>query len=115
MADTAYEGITIKTNNVPRELLMWHELTDKEREGLDYIKVPDERGTDFFRYKGQIYDVHEFMTTSTLPDEHPWRKWQGYQTDSFFSGIVIRYPFDPTCGRDGSYDYDHIIVGISLS
>lgn len=109
MADTAYSEMTIKTNNIPRELLSWHELTAKEKEELDYVD-PEFRGLDFFRYKGNIYDTEEFMATRGLPENSPLRQWHGYKSDSYFSGVLIRHPFDPTCGRDGSYDYDHIIV-----
>jgi hypothetical protein len=106
--------ITIKTNHTPRELLMWHELTDAERATLDYVN-PEERGTDFFRYRGEVYDMCEFSTTRTLPTDHPLKRWDGFQSDSYFSAVVIRHPFDPTCGRNGSFDYERVIVGLMLS
>ena len=94
--------LRIITNNQPRDLLMWHELTDAERKELDYITNPEDRGTDFFRYKGWIYDVGEFE----LPGDH-FPGWDGYHGDSFFSGILIRYPREEW----GALDTEHIIVG----
>ena len=94
--------LTITTNNVPRDLLYWHELSDAERLELDYIDNGDERGADFFRYRGSIYDLHEFSRIERAPSSHPFSLtvWEdndpllafdGYQSDSFFSGIAIRY------------------------
>lgn len=86
---------TIKTNNVPRLLLDACELTAKERADFDYLDwsaIDD--GSDsatFIRYRGVTYDLGEFMTTSGMPDFSPIKRWDGYHSDSFFSGILIKY------------------------
>lgn len=97
--------ITIRTNNVPRFTIDAWEFTEKDRKEFDYLdwKGIDE-GTDsatFFRYKGQLYDMNEFMRCNNLPADNPLSKWHGYYADSFFSGIVIKFP---------DKDYDSIIV-----
>ena len=88
MADT----MTIRTNNRPRFTLDWYDLTSKEQEELDYIN-PEEGGT-FFRYKGNIYDLGEFMRIDKRVAPHPqregWEEWDGYASDSFFSGTLVR-------------------------
>lgn len=90
----------IKTNHQYRDILHSHDLTARELADFDYIEDLD--SASFFRYKGQVYDLGEFMridrTRECLPDgfEH----WHGYQSDSFFSGLLVRY----------SSDYEQILV-----
>jgi hypothetical protein len=86
-------NITIKTNNVPRNLIYGYQLTAKERKEFDYISDEDIVTRDFFRYKGRIYDIQEFMRIDNHSDSG-MRQWQGYHSDSFFSGILIKYVND---------------------
>jgi hypothetical protein len=81
--------LKIKTNNVPREVICGIELTNKERKEFDYIKDEDFDCHSFFRYKGQVYDLNEFMRTG--PGEIHDAGWQGYASDSYFSGTIIKY------------------------
>jgi hypothetical protein len=95
--------LRIITNNVPRLVIDGYELSDAERAEFDYIDFENGDPT-FFRYLGRLYDIGEFSTTSTLPEFSPLRKWDGYLSDSFFSGLVIRF----------SDDFDHVVVGAFL-
>lgn len=95
----------IKTNNQPRPVLYWYDLTDKERAELDYIDTETARD-DFrgFRYKGAVYDLGEFSvirtreqqarslhhTAHTAEDGSPLAAWHAIQTDSYFSGVLVR-------------------------
>ena len=94
----------IVTNNVPRDLLSAHELDPALREKeFDYISEGEwfeDCHNRFFQYKGVWYDVNEFSVNTTHP-QLPLDKWDGIQTDSFFSGIVIKY-----CD-----DFEGVIVG----
>jgi hypothetical protein len=92
--------VKVITNNAPRNLVYGYELTAKERAEFDYIKSDEIDTHDFFRYRGNVYDPHEFMCA---PDD--MKPWQGYQGDSYFSGIVIRY----------TEDNESIIVGTYIS
>jgi hypothetical protein len=98
----------ITTNHVPRLVIDAYQLTAKEREQFDYLDWPaidDGRSSaEFFRYRGQLYDLGEFTTTFALPVSSPFHGWDGYMTDSFFSGLVVKYV-------DG---YEHVIVGMWL-
>ena len=95
-------AIKISTNNQPRDIVDAWELSADEREEFDYLDWPAiESGNDsaqFFRYRGQVYDLGEFMTTSGMDE---LKHWHGYASDSYFSGIVVRY-----CD-----DYERVIVG----
>ncbi len=92
----------IKTNNQPRDILSWYDLTPAERKEFDYLK---EGEGSFFRYKNQVYDLGEFMLMAASIAPHPqregWENWQGYASDSYFSGLLVRY----------TSDCDQVIVG----
>lgn len=99
--------VKVTTNNVPRDVLYWYELTPAERGGFEYYTDTDTRRAEFqaFRYRGEVYDLGDFMSTSdrTLSSRTPdvFDGWDGYQPDSFFSGIVVRYV----------ENYEAVIVG----
>jgi len=90
--------IAIHTNNVPRPVLYGYELTVAERAELDYLSDEEISERNFARYRGNIHDIGDFVTTSPgpwnfgLPSE--FEGWDGYQSDSFFSGILVRYVDD---------------------
>lgn len=98
----------IVTNHNRRRILDASDLTVKEAEWFDYLDWDKlEKGEDsasFFRYRGNVYDLGEFQR---VPNYEHFQQWDGYQSDSFFSGIVVKYysdrNFDP-------YD-DFVIVG----
>lgn len=97
--------MSVTTNHVPRPVIEAYELSLKEREEFDYLDwEAAEKGNasyQFFRYKGQVYDLGEFTTTWSLPVTSPFAGWDGYITDSFFSGIVVKF----------SNDYEYVVVG----
>lgn len=96
--------LTVITNNQSRLLLNWNELTDKEKSEFDYLKTEDRQAeASFFRYRGWVYDVSEFTSTVNVG---PLASWHGYASDTFFSGVCIRWLIE-----DGCYDYDRLIVG----
>jgi len=79
--------LTIKTNYVPRDLIYGFELSETELAEFDYLEEPE--NAEFFRYRGQVYDLGEFMR---VPDNVPeFGDWQGYASDTFFSGVLIKY------------------------
>ena len=78
--------LTIKTNHVPRTIEQGFELSPNELAEFDYLE--DAENAQFFRYKGAVYDLGEFFHTRSTRFE---QFWDGYQSDSFFSGLLIRY------------------------
>lgn len=103
-AITPSNKITVRTNNVPRDILYAHELTPAEREDFDYLDWDAlERGEDsasFFRFKGQVYDLGEFQVVSDFMNT-TFPRWDGYQSDSYFSGTLVRYVDD----------FERVVVG----
>ena len=99
--------LTIRTNNHWRSPVYGYELTDKERAEFDYIPAEELDSRDFLRYRGWVYDPSEFMRTpqneSARQELNELSNWHGYQSDSFFSGIVVRYSDDCEQYQIGTY------------
>ena len=91
--------LKIYTNNKPRPLFYGYELTPRERENFDYYDQDEIESISFFRYKGEVYDLGEFMR---LDKNSPFLGWHGYLSDSFFSGILVKFCDD---------DIEMIVVG----
>lgn len=107
--------LTIKTNYNFRPLLSGYELTPDELREFDYIDNPLEEFNRFFRYRGQLYDCNEFVRivkrseyngnfSHSVDENSPLLYWDGIQTDSFFSGIVIKF----------DENYENVRVGLAL-
>lgn len=82
----------IRTNNIPREIINGWELSDEERKEFDYLdweKVLDgEDSTQFFRFKGQLYDISQFSFCRPIAE---FKEWDGYFSESAFSGVLVKY------------------------
>lgn len=102
----------IRTNNKPRPVLYGWELDKKEQKEFDYLEFAETPLDDmldgdwhtFFRYRGQVYDLGEFVRII-----HPGKEsalcgpcahfdhannfacWDGIATDSAFSAMLVRY------------------------
>jgi len=90
----------IITNWQPRSFIYWHDLTESEGRWFDYAGVEEDT---FFRYKGEVYSLSDFMTPP--PGAFP-KFWHAYDADSFFSGILLHF-----CNQEsGDYDIDNDVV-----
>jgi hypothetical protein len=82
--------ITVKTNNVPRDLISAFELSSaqysKLRAEFDYMEDADFESAMFFTYKSQIYCLADFMRL----DSYIPGNWQGVMNDTYFSGILVK-------------------------
>jgi hypothetical protein len=101
-------SLTVITNHVPRDIIDAWQLTVEQRAEFDYLDwdaiEAGEASAEFVSYKGQLYDLGEFTTTRELnpgAGHHDLGAWDGYQSDTFFSGIVVRYVDD----------FERVIVG----
>lgn len=100
--------ITIKTNNVPRDIIHGFELTKTEASEFDYYNDEELTEQSFFRYKGMVYDLGEFIVfQGFMSDEQKTvtSGWDGYCSDSYFSATVVKYV----------NDYESVVVGLLLS
>lgn len=100
--------LKIVTNNHPRPLLTWIELTITERKEFDYIDVNDHDEVyhpRFVRAYGNVYDIDDF---EHINPSNPLKGWGGFISESFWDGIVVKYakPFDKY-----QSDYDFVVIG----
>lgn len=98
----------IITNGHRRSILYGFELTEEERKEFDWLDNCDTLSWDdaeFFRYKGWVYCLSDIMRVDKHSPFYP--NWDGYVSEAFFSGILVRYPKEEW----GDYDTEHIIVG----
>lgn len=97
--------MNVITNNHARMLLMWAELPEGIGESeFDYVEDGDRHEPRFFNYRGAWYDAFEFEYIFDQYCYAPLRdKWAAVQTDSFFSGIVIRWHRCPESVIVGRY------------
>jgi len=100
-------SLTIITNNHYREILYGFDLTKKERLEFDYLSNADLDTHTFIRYRKCVYDLGEFILT---PQNEPARQelndlsdWHGYQSSSFFSGVVVKFSDDYESVKIGTY------------
>lgn len=98
---------TVTTNNHARDIVDAWQLTETEQKEFDYlnweaIKEGDE-SAEFFRYRGELYDLGQFSRIIQVGSVrcHPmecdsphFQGWQGYMSDSFFSGMLVKYAND---------------------
>jgi len=102
-------SVKIITNNHARDILNGWDLTQTERDEFDYVDwsaVEDGRANaEFVRYRGELIDVND---TEGIPAFAPG--WDAYRSDSFFSGILLRYPRENYMGRTVEIDTDRVIV-----
>ena len=93
-------AMTIRTNNRERPILCAYELTPAELKEFDYLPTDSDGDPEgsFFRYKGNVYDLGEFMRIERAVAPHRqregWERFDGYATDSYFSGVLVRYSSD---------------------
>lgn len=88
-------ALVIRTNNQPRPVIRWPDLTPKEAREFYYLNSETRRdGAEFFRYCGHVFDIGEFMATDGRYAPDPFIRWHGYFADSYFSGVLLRYTAD---------------------
>ena len=97
---TTIDNVTVITNNTPRATIGWHDLTKKEQKDFNYLKTNDEKlDAIFIRYRDNVYNLSEFMKVHNIKT---LKGWDGYVSDSYFSGVVLKFV------EDGN---DYVIMG----
>lgn len=82
--------LTIKTNNQYRPIIYSYELTASELKDFDYLDHSELCEASFFRYKGRVYDLAQFMRLTSFTDGK-MKNWDGYHSASYFSGVLIKF------------------------
>jgi len=87
--------MSITTNNQQRPIIYWHDLPTSAQDEYEHLS---ETGSAFFKYKGWYYSFDEFFRCS---DDGLLAGWDGYMSDSAFSGVAVKF----------SEGNDSVIVG----
>lgn len=114
--------INIVTNNVPRDVISGYEMEPKilkkefdiDIEGMNDDQIGDLCSMEFVKFRGVWYDLLDFITTRPGPWNHglpeEFREWDGYSSDSFFSGILLKY-----AREDDRIDHERVVLGTYYS
>ena len=100
--------LKIKTNNRERELLSLHEFPLGRqcdlRSQFDWLDEEEFDSPGFFTYKGRVHHISQYLACDQIQKmESEFSGWHGYESDSFFSGTVIRVSDDGETVVVGSY------------
>lgn len=93
------DKIRIITDHKWRDLKYGYELAPKWRKEFTWIDSAEFDLTEFVVYRKWVYPVSEFMALNrgsftNTPADSPLAAWDGYISDSFFSGVVVRFSRD---------------------
>ena len=114
--------LTIVTNNVPRDVVYGYQMSHKvlkeefdiETEGMNDDEISDLCSMQFVKFRGVWYNLQDFITTSPGPWNHglpeEFMQWDGYASDSFFSGTLLKYVKD-----DDIMDFDRVVMATYYS
>ena len=89
------QALTIKTNNQPRQTVPGFVLFDNQavRAQFDYLTDDEFRDESFIKYHGWWYAMSDFMRVEN-ESTGDLKGWDGYHSDSFFSGVLIKWADD---------------------
>lgn len=90
--------MNIVTNNQPRqpmsglmmELFVGVKQAAKIRKEFDWLSDEDFENESFVTYKGYTYAMSQFMRVENEATGD-FAGWHGYHSDSYFSGVLIRF------------------------
>jgi hypothetical protein len=99
------DNVKIYGNNQSRPLYYFDQLPERYKKvaknDFDWINSSETSSWNeeqFFIYKDQLYCLSDFMAVNNSvynPNPPQWmKKFDGYNHDSFFSGILIKYDQD---------------------
>ena len=95
--------MTIKTDKKWKYLKSGDELPKKWRKEFDYLTDAQYTDVRFAYYNKYYYDVQEFMRFEGGNFRNEFSGWDGYSSDSYFFGIVIKLSSDGERYKIGYY------------
>ena len=111
--------LKVITNHVPRDVVNGYEMDpeilfdefdiDVNDPELDEDMIADLCSMQFVKFRDVWYNLEDFITTSPGPWNHglpeEFKEWDGYSSDSFFSGVLLKYARD-----DDRMDFDQVVM-----
>lgn len=92
--------LTIQTDHKWKPFLYRYEVPESILADQFEHLPEDEYGDGFIRYRGRYYHTSDFMRIEHNED---MKDWQGYSSDSYFSGIVVNFSEDGERYQIGRY------------
>lgn len=94
------ESLTIKTNNIPREMISFQDLPERSKCDFNYLSEGERYESRLVKYRECFYDVYDSevnrndgaFNSKCFPI-----KWDSYISDSFFSGVLFQLAEDNEC------------------
>ena len=83
----------IITNNKPRPMLALYELPPQAQKDFNYI-LPDDISCRFVKYMGAWLDCFDMQVISREQGFSQFSGWHGIASDTFFSGVLVRFVND---------------------
>lgn len=95
--------VTVKTNRHWRNFCYRDDVPQAVLDA-QFAHLTDDDGMldGFIHYRDWWYHISDFMAVRGLT-EPPMSEWDGYISDSFFSGVVIKLSRDGESYRIGTY------------
>lgn len=79
----------VRTNNVPRYLVNWYDLTTKQKADLDWRDTEElQDAFSGFIFKGQVYDLSDFTVIDNV--NYPVKDWNGAFAQSAFHAVLVK-------------------------
>jgi len=98
--------VQVTTNNHDRQFLFGYEVPEEVKAEYDWLD-DDSKHDNWIKFKGHHYHVADFMAVNNIvhnPNPPEWQEgWDGYRSDSFFSGVVIKISDDNETYRIGTF------------
>lgn len=92
--------VTIKTNRNWRNFQYREQVPEKILASqFDHLDT-EESYDQFFQYRGYWYHISDFMGASGMTE---LKNWDGYASDSYFSGVVVKVSRDGEQYQVGTY------------
>lgn len=94
--------LKIKTDKKWKNFVYRHDVPAKIlKNEFDWLNEEQEDG--FFKFLGTWYHTSMFMRLDDKDPKSPFKGWDGYHGDSYFSGVVIKLASDGEQYKVGRY------------
>jgi hypothetical protein len=95
--------LSIITNNHDRHFLYIYDVPQSVQTYFDHLD-DDSASDGWIHYRGFWYHLSDFMRVgSQVPGNDPFSDWDGYASDSYFSGVLIKVSDDGESYRIATY------------
>ena len=92
----------IKTNNEYQEIKYSNEVPQDVLDDYDWLEEED-KAIGWVNHKDTWYHTSDFMVINKTDPNQPFNDWDGYHSDSYFSGVLIKFSNCGDCAKMGTY------------